>query len=76
MQLNFVFESMCVNHAKVLKNFFGHGPKNSVAIVGSDEAQPGAEPSEQEDLTEHHMSTENRIGSSLVSQTQPGFSRR
>ena len=52
MQLNFVFESMCVNHAKVLKNFFGHGPKNSVAIVGSDEAQPGAEPSDQEDHNE------------------------
>ena len=50
MQLNFVFESMCVNHAKVLKNFFGHGPKNSISIVGSDEAQPGAEPSDQEDL--------------------------
>ena len=50
LKLNFVFESMCVNHAKVLKNFFGHGPKNSVAIVGSDEAQPGAEPSDQQDL--------------------------
>ena len=61
---------MCKS-CKSLKNFFGHGPKNSVAIVGSDEAQLGAEPSEQEDLR-----TENRIGSSLVSQTQPGFSRR
>ena len=54
MQLNFVFESMCVNHAKVLKNFFGHGPKNSIAIVGSDQAEPGAEiPWE---LTPEHIS--------------------